>query len=267
MYWIYDVPNWLFGALTIGVFLLVGLGGYYATRQWVRSLHHGEHDHNDVVGFYLGSLTVFYGITLGLLMVGVWTNFSDTDAKVSREAATVAAIYRDAGNYPEPTRSQLEEELRNYCYNVINVVWPDQRKGIVSKSSVPILNRLQKRLAGFEPATEGQKILHAEAFRQFNQLIEQRRMRLNDVATGLSPSLWVLVLFGAFLNIGATWFFHLKNPKMHFWMTILISSLLGLMIFLLAAMDHPFRGELSVGPDAFQAVYDQMHDDLTSGVH
>jgi hypothetical protein len=40
-------------------------------------------------------------------------------------------------------------------------------------------------------------------------------------------------------------------------MTALLSSLLGLMIFLLAAMDHPYLGNLSVGPDAFQVVYDQ----------
>ena len=47
---------------------------------------------------------------------------------------------------------------------------------------------------------------------------------------------------------------------MHFWMTALLSSLLGLMIFLLAAMDHPYLGNLSVGPDAFQVVYDQNAD-------
>jgi hypothetical protein len=40
-------------------------------------------------------------------------------------------------------------------------------------------------------------------------------------------------------------------------MTALLSSLLGLMIFLLAAMDHPFRGHLSVSSDAFQIVYEQ----------
>jgi len=31
-----------------------------------------------------------------------------------------------------------------------------------------------------------------------------------------------------------------------------------LMIFLLAAMDHPFRGDLSVTPHAFQMVYEQL---------
>jgi hypothetical protein len=34
------------------------------------------------------------------------------------------------------------------------------------------------------------------------------------------------------INIAVTWCFHLHNRRMHFWMTALISTLLGLMIFL-----------------------------------
>ena len=45
---------------------------------------------------------------------------------------------------------------------------------------------------------------------------------------------------------------------MHFWMTVMFSGLLGLMILLLAAMDNPFRGRISVGPEAFEMVYEQL---------
>jgi hypothetical protein len=38
----------------------------------------------------------------------------------------------------------------------------------------------------------------------------------------------------------------------------LFASLLGLLVFLTAAMDNPFRGEFSVSPDAFQIVFDNM---------
>jgi hypothetical protein len=58
MYWVYDLPNWLFGTLTITAFLAVGLGGYFASRKWVRSLHVESHSYNDIVGFYFGALTV-----------------------------------------------------------------------------------------------------------------------------------------------------------------------------------------------------------------
>jgi uncharacterized membrane protein len=76
MYWVYDLPNWLFGVLTITAFVALGLAGLAAARRSVVSLHHEIHTYNDVVGFYLSALTVFYGLTLGLLMVGVWATFS-----------------------------------------------------------------------------------------------------------------------------------------------------------------------------------------------
>jgi hypothetical protein len=45
---------------------------------------------------------------------------------------------------------------------------------------------------------------------------------------------------------------------MHIWMTMLTSALLGLMIFLLAAMDHPYFGELAVTSQPFQLVYNEL---------
>jgi len=66
-YWVYDLPTWLFAMLTIAVTVAVGLAGLFATRKWVRRIHGDDHSHNDVVGFYLGAVCVFYGITLGLL--------------------------------------------------------------------------------------------------------------------------------------------------------------------------------------------------------
>ena len=45
---------------------------------------------------------------------------------------------------------------------------------------------------------------------------------------------------------------------MHFWMTVMFSGVLGLLIFLLAAMDNPFRGQISVGAEAFEMVYEQL---------
>ena len=110
-------------------------------------------------------------------------------------------------------------------------------------------------LAGYEPVSEEQKILHTETYDKFNQLVERRRSRLLGVTAGLSGPLWLLVLIGAAINIAVTWCFHLGNQRIHFWMTALISSLLGLMIFLLAAMDHPYLGKMSVSLEPFQLIY------------
>src|SRR5215472_7322772 len=258
MHWIYDLPNWVLGALSVFVFCAFGMTGLAVTRRWVPSLHHATLSHNDIVGYYFGAITVLYGITLGLLMVGVWSTFTETEEKVDREAGALAALYLDVSHYPEPNRERLEDDLRNYARQVIDVAWSQQRKGIVPTGNLVNVTVIAYDLAAFEPASEGQMRLHAEAYRQFNELVARRRSRLLGVKAGLSGALWALVLIGAAINIAVTWCFHLHNPRMHLWMTALTSSLLGLMIFLLAAMDHPYLGKLAVSPEPFQLVYDQL---------
>jgi hypothetical protein len=258
IYWVYDLPNWLLAALTIAVAVAIGLIGFYATRKWVRRVHGDEHSHNDIVGFFLGTIGLFYGITLGLVAVGTWQNYSDVDNKVDQEAAGLAALYRDVSNFPEPKRSELQADLREYTRQLIDVGWPLQRRGIVPQNTAGVVNGIQAHLASFEPATEGQKTLHADAYREFSRIVELRRMRLKSVTGGLPASLWAVLLAGAFLNIAVTWFFHMRSQSMHFWMTVMFSSLLGLLIYLLVDLDKPFRGQISVGSEAFEMVYEQL---------
>jgi hypothetical protein len=78
---------------------------------------------------------------------------------------------------------------------------------------------------------------------------------LQSVQGGLAGPLWATVLAGAFLSIAMTWFFDMKSQSMHLWMTVMLASLLGLLIYLLGALDNPFRGEISVGSEPFEIMY------------
>ena len=191
-------------------------------------------------------------------MVGDWSTLTGTQEKVDREASTLAAFYLDVSHYPDPLRGRLQKDLRNYTHEVIDVAWPEQQRGIIPRGNVLTVVNLATDLATFEPSSEEQKVLDAETYNRFNELVERRRSRLLGVTAGLSGALWMLVLIGAAINIAVTWCFHLHNQKMHFWMTAMTSSLLGLMIFLLAAMDHPYLGKISVSLEPFKLVYDDL---------
>ena len=256
--WMYALPLWLSGAITVAAFCTIGIAGLVATRRWAPSLHDATASYNDIVGYYFGSITVLFGITLGLLMVGDWSTLTETQEKVDAEASTLAAFYLDVSRYPEPYRERLQGDLRRYTRQVIDVAWPEQRKGIIPRGNVAVVANLADDLAAFEPSTEGQKVLHGEVYRRFDELVERRRSRLLGVKAGLSGALWVLVYIGALINIAVTWCFHLRNQRMHLWMTAMLSSLLGLMIFLLAAMDHPYFGEISVSRQPFVLIYDDL---------
>ena len=61
MYWVYELPSWLFGVLTMAMTTAVGLSGLYATRRWARRVHGDRHSHNELVGYYLVQSASFTG--------------------------------------------------------------------------------------------------------------------------------------------------------------------------------------------------------------
>jgi hypothetical protein len=258
LHWLYDLSNLVLGTLIVSFFTAIGAGGLLLTRGWVRRLHQIDHSHNDIVGFYLAAITVFYGITLGLVAVGTWDTYSDVQNRVDREAVAVGALYRDVGAYPEPLRSQLQNDLRGYVRQVIDVGWPMQQQGIVPNNASGALSDFQRDFMSFEPTTERQKILSAEAYRAFNDLTESRRARLNSVTAELPKPLWILVLAGAVLSIATTWLFHTRSFSMHFWLTVFFSVLIGLLIYLIVSLDNPYRGRVSVSPEPLELVYRQI---------
>jgi hypothetical protein len=69
---------------------------------------------------------------------------------------------------------------------------------------------------------------------------------------------WYVLLVGAAASIALTFLFVLPDARGHLVLTTVLAGFLGLLIFLVAAMDRPYRGEISVGPEAFEAVRQQM---------
>jgi hypothetical protein len=258
LYWVYDLPNWFFGLLCIGFFMVFGLAGLPLTRNFAKRVHAEDHSHNDIVGYYLAAMTVFYGITLGLVAAGTWNNYSMVQDRVDHEAQTIASLYRDVVSYPAPINMQLRSDLRNYVREVVDRSWPLQRRGVMPTGTDAILGDLQADLLKFAPRDGGEQVLHAEAFKQFNQLVEARRARLDSVNTSLPRALWWTVVLGAIICIAVTFFFDMRSMSMHRWMTALMSGLLGLIIFLIATLDNPFRGKVAVGPDAIETVYQTL---------
>ena len=258
MYWIYDISSLLLGLLTVTTFITYGVGGLLSMRWYSKMRGVEILETNEVVGFYFAAVVGFYGITLGLVSVGVWQTFSDADNKSTMEAAAVEALYRDVSSYPEPSRGLMRAKLAEYTTNVIKTAWPQQRRGVTPTGGTKIMSELQAVLFPFEPKTAGQAAIHQEALRQFNHLSELRRLRILAATSGLPKTIWWVIVVGAAASIAFTWLFSVEKRSRHIILTSLYSGLIGMLIFLIAALDNPYRGEVSVGPDAFQFALERM---------
>jgi len=246
-YWIYDLPAlWvivLFEAVFVGVCWL----GTVLLRRPVRSWLREEPRLNDMLAAFLQYFGVIFGLLLGLLAVATYQNRLEVEKSNADEASSLSALYRNLSAYPEPNRTELQNLLKEHTRYLIEEAWPQQREGIVPVEEPDRVAVLQARLAVFEPQTKAQELL----------LYERRRARIYTLTSGIPAILWYTVAVGALINIILIWLFDLRRYA-HWAMGGLVSFYLGTIISVIALMDHPYRGEIGLSPEAFQLIYHQV---------
>lgn len=257
-FWLYGIPSFIFFILVIIFFAGFSMGGYLLTRKKVERWLGAPPAQNEVISYYIAATGVVYGITLGLIAVGVWDNYIHLTVKVEEEAATLSVLYRDVNSYSEPYRSKLTGELKSYTRYLIDEAWPQQEKGLIPLEGVDHMNNFQEVLYKYEPATGGQQIIHSSSLRSYENYMVLRRQRIQSVGKGVATMIWWVVFFGALVNLTLSWLFVVKNKSLHMLMNALLGALIGALIFLIIVLDYPFQGWFRVSSEPFQTAYHQL---------
>lgn len=260
--WLYEVSPRT-AALVMLVFIeCIALIGLLLVRHLlIPKLRYHEGTHEAVSGT-VQAIGVFYGITVGLIAVAVWNTNSNASELVSKEAASIASLYRDVTGYPSPIRDELRSKLQEYTGFVIYEAWPAQREGRGQNVAmgVTILNEFQTMLFAFEPKSAGQAALHSETLRAFNDLVEYRRLRIDAVGSGLSTVMWAVIWIGAIISIGVAYFYNIPDLKLHAVLVSLMAAFLAMVLFMIVINDKPFYGYSSISPDPYKLILDIQKD-------
>ena len=254
---IVHLPDWLWGVIIIGGFVLIAVGGLLVFK-WLTAgrFHLTEEMNNDIV-FFAEAIAVFYSLTVGLIAVGIWSNYSSVSDIVSDDAANIASMYRDVSGYPEPIRTDLQGQVRDYTEYIIKQAWPAQMHGASTDDGTRRLNKLAQTLTAFEPASTGQQLLHAETLHQLTDMSELRRKRLHAIRGGLPLVMWAIVLIGAVLTISVTYLLQIER-KVQVTLTAFFAMFMGLVVFVIASLDQPLSGPLAIDSGPYQLVLDRQ---------
>jgi hypothetical protein len=245
------------GSVFTGVFVSITWFLIFIFRYFLNPILLKETNTNEMVGLILANFSVLYALLLGLLAVAAFQNLTEVSTAVTSEASSLGALYRDVQAYPQPTRGVLQNDLRDYTRFTIDRAWPDQQAGVVAAEGTQRITRFVLNLTEFRPSTKSEEIIHAEAYRQFNLYHTLLSDRLSAVSTGIPSLFWAVVIIGAIITILLFAMLEM-NIVVHFVMAGLLSGYLGLVIFLVAAMDNPFRGTANVGSEPFEEVYQSL---------
>jgi membrane associated rhomboid family serine protease len=258
MGFLFDIPLMVTGPILLVVLVggtILALNAF--RRHVLPRLRFGEGD-GDFNAAMVASIMVFYGLATALIAVNVWEAYEKIREVTKQEAASLAVLYRNVSEYPEPVRGVLREEIRAYTYRVIHESWPLQRRGRVPTQGVGSMDRLQSALMRFEPVSEAQKGLALETLASYSRLIDARRMRVDSVERRLPGVLWLVIILGAFISLVSAFFFPVLDARVHRTQVGLLATFIGLVIFIILALDRPYDGDLGLTPEPYEIVYKQL---------
>jgi len=258
MGFLFDLPLIVSGPIVIGGLVLVGiLGLNWFRKHRLPKLKFGEGD-GDFLAAVLASIMVFYGLATALIAVHVFEIHQRVKEITKQEATSLAVLYRDVSGYPEPLRTELRAHLRAYTHQIIESAWPLLKRGKLPVEGVMYMDRFQAALLSFEPVTEGQKVLANNTIAAYNQMTEARRLRVDSVDRELPGVMWLVIIMGAVISLTSAYYFPVHDAHVHRVQVGLLAAFIGIVIFMVMALDRPFHGDLGVQPHAYEIIYKQL---------
>jgi Na+/proline symporter len=254
--WLYNNPSWLVGAVIVGGTVLVSCLGLLVFHRLVD--HNVRREHNDMVGATMGVVGTVAALLLAFIGVVTWQTFTDAEAIADTEAGAVGNLYFDSYGVPEDVREPIRNDIKNYLHIVIDQEWPKQEQGKLDHSAtlagLDELIQINRELAAFNPQNLGEANIHAEMFKMLNALFVARRNRLQAADGHVPPVVWAIILLGTTVTIVYTYFFGPRSLAMHVALTALVAASLALVVLLIALMDYPFRGQVSIDTGSYEIV-------------
>jgi hypothetical protein len=223
-------------------------------------------EHNDVAGFVYAVLGVIYAVLLALVVIATWEEFGRARVTVESEANALAEIFWLAHRLPESEGRELQELCRSYAEEVVTVGWPLMAQGRTpsmersqeTSRAWVLIDDIRASLQEVEPRTVAGQELYAEGLDQVQRLADARRARLVQAEESLPAVLWVVLIVGGIVVVGFAYLFGLENSGAHALMVVSLAGVIALVLFTIAALDHPFSGGARVGPEAFELVLNRF---------
>jgi uncharacterized protein DUF4239 len=250
-------PTLLAGVLVVGGSALAGVGGLFAVVRWLPSAR-GYRD-SDVKGVFFGAVAMLYAVLLAFVVVTVWSDFADAGRATQAEATRASALLRDASAFDAATRQRVRQRVLDYVQVVIEDEWDSLASGDPSRSAVRAFDSLWAEYAGVPERRPEAETMYRESISRLNELGEYRELRVFASQATMFTPMWILLVAGFVVCMVFTYMFRMDSLATHAFAVGSIAALVGFVLFLIFALQHPFAGEIEISPDPFRHVLADWH--------
>jgi Protein of unknown function (DUF4239) len=238
--------------LLVCLFVLISVGGLLLVQRLVPV--EVRQRQNDVAGFIYAVLGVAYAVLLALMVIAVWEQWEGAKATVDDEASQLAEIYWIAHQLPQPEGRHIQELAHSYAEVVVDEEWPLMAQGEFSPKAWATIDEIRDSIQSLHASNDDQLLLDQQALERVHGLADARRDRLLAAEEGLPAIMWVVMVGGGFIVVGFTYLFGMENNLTHILMVAALAMIISSVLFTVASLNYPFRGDVHIGPDAFEQI-------------
>jgi hypothetical protein len=238
--------------LIIGGALSLAVLGFLAVHHWVSV--HVRRAHNDVAGFIYAVLGVMYAILVALVTIVVWERFDSASSNVDLEATNLYNIYHNVDAFSDPYRSDVQGIVKAYVQTTIDEEWPLLARGTFSRHAEDLAGELGSAIDRLPVTNAAEQVKLDHLMGEYESMASQRQLRIFEGSAGLHPLIWILLVCGAIVTIGFTYFFGIDNVWAHVAMIAAITFVISGTLFVILQVNDPFAGSVSVSTEALRRV-------------
>ena len=216
--------------------------------------------HHDMTGAEFQVVGTIYAVLLAFVVITVWQHHNSITTTVEEEAANLLELRRDAAQYPDAVARPLVAALRAYAEAVVDDEWDAMRHGGESPRAHEAFENLWRLYRALPVADFRELAAQGETLRRMNDLAGNRNLRLLRARSNIHPVLWLALLAGAGLTVGFSYFFGVRNLRLHLLTTATFAGTIALFISVIVVLDAPFTRAGSVSPEPFRRVLRVMKE-------
>lgn len=244
--------------LIVILFAGVGVGGTWLFRRYVRL--GARHPGNEVVGEVFAAVGALYGLLLGFVVFLVWDSFHSAEVNANREGSLARGLYRAIRYYPDSARiAPVVQAYDQYVYHVVHHEYPRmEAMKPFTKEDRRAFNNVFKHL---ETLNDGDTRTD-QMFRHLNELATYRSLRQLDAVSQIPGAIWLALLAGGVLVLVFAMALGGANPRLHLMANGLLSTCIGLIVYIILMLDHPFTGTVRIEPSDYRQILIMQAEDV-----
>lgn len=254
--WLYSHDNVEVALLVCGALIAVSLVGLVIFTRIV-NWETRERD-TSAIGLSYAMAGAVYAVVLAFVAVGVYETMDSAKNVATQEANSLSSLVFDSTGLPAKQAEALRTDAMKYIDIVTKSEWPSQQAYRIDDANFEAgwkqVQKISLELSTLQPSNRSQAADKAELLDSVNDLFAARRSRILAASAHLPDAVWQMLIAGLVLIATYVYLFGPHSFRIHIAVTALTIFSISLIFTLIIALDYPFRGELSVGDEAFRSV-------------